>query len=438
MWRAGHDTLDEKEELEYDPSAYDCLHDFQLDWPSLSFDFLRDELGAQRTAFPHALYLVAGSQADELGSNTLSVVRLTQLSRMRRPGGEDSESESSRRAAARSPRSASLSHAPHSDDEEDGVLPAFQSRQFAHHGGVNRVRSQPQAPHVVATWAETGHVQVWDIKSQLQALNGEAGTLPGPAKLVRLPPRQVFTGHTTEGYALDWSPVTAGRLLSGDCAGAVHLWEPAEGGRWSVSLERYAGHGGASVEDVQWSPNEGGVFASCGCDGAICIWDARQRARPALRTLAHDTDVNVLSWNRLAPAMLASGADDGVFRIWDLRHFAEGGFVANFSYHSAAITSIEWAMFDSSTLATASADKRVLLWDLAVERDEEEEAAAMAQAGQAMPPANLPPQLMFEHLSTCEQKEMHWHPQIPGMIVSTGESGFTAFKAENQGTPNVL
>ena len=97
VWRAGHDALDECEELEYDPSAYDCLHDFQLDWPSLSFDFLRDELGAQRTAFPHALYLVAGSQADELGSNTLSVVRLTQLSKMRRPGGEESESESSRR-----------------------------------------------------------------------------------------------------------------------------------------------------------------------------------------------------------------------------------------------------------------------------------------------------------------------------------------------------
>ena len=99
VWRAGHDALDEREQLEYDPSAYDCLHDFQLDWPSLSFDFLRDELGAQRTAFPHALYLVAGSQADELGSNTLSVVRLTQLSRMRRSGGEESESESSRRVA---------------------------------------------------------------------------------------------------------------------------------------------------------------------------------------------------------------------------------------------------------------------------------------------------------------------------------------------------
>jgi ribosome assembly protein RRB1 len=131
--------------------------------------------------------------------------------------------------------------------------------------------------------------------------------------------------------------------------------------------------------------------------------------------------------------MLASGADDGVFRIWDLRHFAAGGFVANFSYHSQAVTSIEWALFDSSTLATASADKRVLIWDLAVERDAEEEAAAMATAGNALPPAALPPQLMFEHVATCEQKEIHWHPQIPGLIVGSGYDGFSVWKAENQG-----
>jgi ribosome assembly protein RRB1 len=199
--------------------------------------------------FPHALYLVAGSQADAAGNNTLSVVRLTQLSKMRQRDGESSDDESS------------------SDEEDEVALPSFQSRQLAHHGVVNRVRSQPQAPHVVATWAETGHVQVWDIKSALQALNGEAGGLPGSAKLARTPPRQVFTGHGAEGFALDWSPVAAGRLLSGDVAGAVHMWEPAEGGRWAVSADAYAGHGGASVEDIQWSPNEAGVFATCGCDG---------------------------------------------------------------------------------------------------------------------------------------------------------------------------
>lgn len=37
------------------------------------------------------------------------------------------------------------------------------------------------------------------------------------------------------------------------------------------------------------------------------------------------------------------------------------------------------------------------MWDLAVERDPEEEAAAVAEATTALPPPELPPQLMFVH-----------------------------------------
>ena len=51
---------------------------------------------------------------------------------------------------------------------------------------------------------------------------------------------------------------------------------------------------------------------------------------PSTRTHA---DVNVLSWNRLTSYMLASGADDGTLRIWDLRNFKQGEYVANFGYH---------------------------------------------------------------------------------------------------------
>jgi WD40 repeat protein len=36
---------------------------------------------------------------------------------------------------------------------------------------------------------------------------------------------------------------------------------------------------------------------------------------------AHDSDVNVISWNRLVAYMLASGSDDGGLKIWDLRSF---------------------------------------------------------------------------------------------------------------------
>jgi hypothetical protein len=46
-----------------------------------------------------------------------------------------------------------------STDEEDDAPPALHSRALAHAGGVNRLRAMPQAPGVLAAWADTGAVQ---------------------------------------------------------------------------------------------------------------------------------------------------------------------------------------------------------------------------------------------------------------------------------------
>ena len=35
VWVPGKDAMEEGEVLDYDPSAYDCLHALSLDWPCL-------------------------------------------------------------------------------------------------------------------------------------------------------------------------------------------------------------------------------------------------------------------------------------------------------------------------------------------------------------------------------------------------------------------
>jgi ribosome assembly protein RRB1 len=48
VWRPNVDELQEGETLDYDPSAYIMYHALRPEWPCLSFDFIRDNLGDGR------------------------------------------------------------------------------------------------------------------------------------------------------------------------------------------------------------------------------------------------------------------------------------------------------------------------------------------------------------------------------------------------------
>lgn len=277
--------------------------------------------------------------------------------------------------------------------------------------------------------ADDGNAHIFDCSAPLSGMMNNTGTGPVPKKAAFS-----FTRHTQEGYALDWSPVVnSGRLATGDCSGAIHVWQMgASSSVWNVDPASFSGHRG-SVEDIQWSPTEGTVFISSGVDKTFKIWDIRAKAAQ-ISVDAHLDDVNVLTWSRTQSYLLASGCDDGSFKVWDLRAVQRDARpLAHFTYHKEAITSIDWAPHDESVLAVSSADNQLTIWDLSVEADDEPAAAAAGGGttggGAAATDLSLyPPQLLFIHQGQENIKEIHHHPHIPGVIVSTAQDGFNVFK----------
>ncbi|KAL1549081.1 protein HEAT STRESS TOLERANT DWD 1-like [Salvia divinorum] len=253
------------------------------------------------------------------------------------------------------------------DDKEEGggtETPVLQVRKVSHEGGVNRIRAMPQYPYICALCADTDLVQVWDFSSHLHAL-GEADTAAnnGGSNVFNQAPLSKFAGHKDEGYAIDWSLVVPGRLVSGDCKNHIHLWEPASESTWNVDSTPFVGHT-ASVEDLQWSPTEPYIFASCSINEIITIWDTRTGKSPAVSIKAHKAYPDEL--------------------------------YASISPHEA------------STLAVSSTDNQLTIWDLSLERDEEEEAEFRAKTKeQVNAPNDFPPQLLFVHQDQKDLKELY-------------------------------
>ena len=89
------------------------------------------------------MYVVAGTQAQSANQNYIALMRLSDVNQGRhgskaRNGDDDDMS----------------------DSEDEDAPPQIHTSRVAHYGGVNRLRCMPQQPAVVASWGDTGLVQV--------------------------------------------------------------------------------------------------------------------------------------------------------------------------------------------------------------------------------------------------------------------------------------
>ncbi len=416
----GRHKLAAGETLSPDASTYEMLHTLTTTWPCLSFDIIPDALGDNRKTYPATVYAVAGTQAQagHERENELLVMKLSGLARTGRQDEDLSDSD---------------------DDDDDDVAedadPIMETKSLPLASTTNRARIHQSPPSdssvppstFAASMMETGQVLIHDITPHLRSFDVPGTSITAqqnkPASTLRMHNR-------TEGYALDWSPlVPQGKLLTGDNDGKIFVTTHTEGGGWTTDTRPFLGHEG-SIEEIQWSPTERTVFASASSDGTARIWDLRSKSRkPAISVTVSQTDVNVMSWSHLTPHLLATGAENGKWGVWDLRQWKppttgststtidpSKSSVASLSFHKEQITSIEWHPQEDSIVAVAAGDNTLTLWDLAVELDDEE---SRDTAGVQ----DMPPQLLFLHYAEMI-KECHWHPQIPGCVMVTGGTGF--------------
>ena len=89
------------------------------------------------------MYAVAGTQAQSANQNYIALMRLSDINQGRHGSKARDEDDDDM-----------------SDSDDEGAPPQIHTSRVAHYGGVNRLRSMPQQPAVVASWGDTGLVQV--------------------------------------------------------------------------------------------------------------------------------------------------------------------------------------------------------------------------------------------------------------------------------------
>ena len=398
------------EMLEADPSVYEMLHNVNLPWSCLTLDIMPDSLGNERRSYPASVYLTTATQASKPKDNELITMKLSSLAKTLEKDESDDEDNDEE------------------EEEDNDSDPIMDSETVPLKSTTNRIRVSPHAgetgEYLTALMEENGEVLIYDLLAQNKAFDTPGYMIPKTAKR----PLHTIRNHgNVEGYGLDWSPlIKTGSLLTGDCSGRIHLTNRTTS-NWVTDKTAFTASE-ASIEDIQWSTGEQTVFATAGCDGYVRIWDTRSKQhKPALSVAASKSDVNVISWSEKLSYLLASGHDDGTWGVWDLRNFTgptTPSPVAHYDFHKAPITSIAFNPLDESVISVSSEDNTVTLWDLAVEADDEEITNQQKESRELY---DIPPQLLFVHWQR-HVKDVRWHKQIPGCLVSTGSDGLNIWK----------
>lgn len=235
-------------------------------------------------------------------------------------------------------------------------------------GGRRKISTDPEkvldAPGMIddfyyhlIDWSSNNLVAV-ALQSVVHVWNGDTGDVDTLCDL-ETEPERVGGGGIVSSVRWDCD---GAYLAVGTDRGFVQLWDVAAGQR--VRTLKPSAEGGAensSVNVSAWAAD--GTFSSGFSSGLIREHDVRERDS-VIRDLAgvHISHVSGLEW-RADSALLASGGNDNVVKVWDRRTNVPKMRKEN---HQASVKAISWCPWNSNLLATGggTADRAIHFWNV--------------------------------------------------------------------------
>jgi gem associated protein 5 len=186
-----------------------------------------------------------------------------------------------------------------------------------------------------------------------------------------------------------WCP--AGALLAvGRERGALEVWQPGADG-WSCPTRVWAHAKG--VTRVRWHPSAQPLgsrrLLSTAADGTLCVFDVSAASSVAqlFSVQAHRRGVQDAAWSPHADATLATASMDGSIRVWDTACVAEepasSALRSVMRGHDGRALAVCWSAARSDTVFSGSEDQTVRIWQWEHERHAPKPPAAAPAAEEA-------------------------------------------------------